>query len=406
MRQLLLRLGLDKSLSVYDKIMFIILLLFALMSNISTAVTTICLVAGIVIICVQKYKTQKLPVVDKTILKVVSGFCGIWLILSFFSQDFNVSIGAWGAMVYRFSPLFFVLMYVKNKPQFLCLVIAFAVSVIVDDIYAIYQAILMGIRPQGFNNSATFVGTFMLMALPVFTFFALQKKMTIWQTRLFMLGGILSLIVLLLSKTRGAWLSFVIVVCIMGFISKIHRKKILLIIFSLVVFISIAFAAYPEYLMRLLSSTNMEDNSANLRLQFWQASLNMFHDYPILGVGLDMFGPMHDNIYALSEQAATYGNPHNNYFKILTEGGIIGFCSFLWLHGYFLYRMIRNYRLHLRQDDYAVIGILVFVGFHLSGITDNNIHNVLIMREFWFLMGMSFIGSEILLEREMNYERD
>ena len=50
--------------------------------------------------------------------------------------------------------------------------------------------------------------------------------------------------------------------------------------------------------------------------------------------------------------------------------------------------------------SYALIGILIFIGIHIEGMTDTNINQVPIMREYWLLLGTLLVGGRILRENE------
>ena len=396
----------DGDMSIYDKVMFYILLLFALMTNVSTGVTTVCIVLGLMVMLTQKIRTKRLPDCDASMLKAISLFSAVWLFVAFFSSDLETSLGAWFAMLYRFSPFFFVLMYVKTKKQFLLIMIAFALSVIIDCGVAIAQVAvtrdgLIGGRPEALNNNPTFVGSFMLLAFSALLYCSFQKWDRKWCNYLFFIGCMLSFVTLLLTKTRGAWLSFLVLLIVMGLISFNHRRKVLLVIGLFCVSIITLFLVYPEFFSRITSQMNMGDHNISVRFELWQASYNMFLDYPIFGVGQDMFPLFHNNIYALSAEAARLGNPHNNLLLVICECGAVGFVSYVLFQGYLLWRMIKNLKMSYMRDNFAVMGILFFLGLHLSGLTDTNINNVPMMREYWFLIGMSMIGSRLFSKNQI-----
>ena len=158
----------------YAQMMNANLIVFALFSNISTAITSICIVLGALIMLVQFIKTGNIPRPDKKITSIVAIFLLIWFVLCFFSQDILVSLNGLRGYAYRFLPLFMVIMYVKTIKQLLYLIEAFAVSVMIDDVYFIFQEIklflsgvpLKAIRPSAvplpagllFLSSACFVG--------------------------------------------------------------------------------------------------------------------------------------------------------------------------------------------------------------------------------------------------------
>ena len=90
----------DGDMSIYDKVMFYILLLFALMTNVSTGVTTVCIVLGLMVMLTQKIRTKRLPDCDASMLKAIALFSAVWLFVAFFSSDLETSLGAWFAMLY------------------------------------------------------------------------------------------------------------------------------------------------------------------------------------------------------------------------------------------------------------------------------------------------------------------
>ena len=61
--------------------------------------------------------------------------------------------------------------------------------------------------------------------------------------------------------------------------------------------------------------------------------------------------------------------------------------------------MILLYRKEKNIDSVScgMIGILIFLGLHLEGMTDTNANQVPIMREYWFLMGLLLAWGNIKL---------
>jgi O-antigen ligase len=69
------------------------------------------------------------------------------------------------------------------------------------------------------------------------------------------------------------------------------------------------------------------------RLDYWSASINMFKDHPIFGVGIDRFGEYYRQ-YAVQNQVVQgqiTDNAHSVYLQILATGGLITFVPYLAL---------------------------------------------------------------------------
>ncbi|MEM7370076.1 MAG: O-antigen ligase family protein [Bacteroidota bacterium] len=89
-----------------------------------------------------------------------------------------------------------------------------------------------------------------------------------------------------------------------------------------------------------LSDRDLSHHSASLRLVAWEASLNIFIDSPVIGVGIgDLEQELATEFKRLNVRAAEEHlpkNPHNQYFEYLVGFGLVGFsllltiCLFPW----------------------------------------------------------------------------
>ena len=79
-------------------------------------------------------------------------------------------------------------------------------------------------------------------------------------------------------------------------------------------------------------------------------------------------------------------HPHSNIFKNLSEGGLLGIIAFIILHGYFFRKL---YILYRHENSYSgLVAFLILLGLQLEGLTDTNMNQVPIMREYWLLTGI------------------
>ena len=69
------------------------------------------------------------------------------------------------------------------------------------------------------------------------------------------------------------------------------------------------------------------------------------------------------------------------------------------LHGYFFRRL---YLLHKEEKTHmnlscGMVGFLILLALQLEGLTDTNMNQVPIMREYWFLIGMLLVSGKTLI---------
>lgn len=391
----------------WDKGMYWVLLLLAFASNLSTGATSCALGVGALLMIIQGIKTRQLPKIDKGLGRVILMYLLLWCIVAAHSTEPLKSFGDVWATTYRFLPLFFAMIYIKKPEQLKGFFIAFACSVLINDVHVFQQMIMKpGLRPTGFNNTATFLASHMLMAIPMM-FLAAKQRFFSMKLRWGMLAiGFLSILVLLVSETRGGWVAFLVGSVLFILLSKKYRRKALAGMGMLLLFITVVCMAYTPFQQRVISTTDMHHSNNTERILMWQSALGIFRDYPVFGVGQDRFGYYYNTQYIspLAKERSSsgdyqdgHGHPHNNILKMAAEGGVVGLGAYLLLHGYVLYRLVCQYRKERWLElSYALIGILIFVGIQMEGLTDTNINQVPIMREYWLLMGILLAGGGVL----------
>ena len=96
-----------QGLNVYEKVMTVLLIIYAFMVNISTSAVSICICLGVLTILLQYYKTGNIPCVNKYIILAVS----IYVLTGMISNTINVGgidgIKMWIGHTYRFFPMFY-----------------------------------------------------------------------------------------------------------------------------------------------------------------------------------------------------------------------------------------------------------------------------------------------------------
>ena len=182
------------------------------------------------------------------------------------------------------------------------------------------------------------------------------------------------------------------------FLNKKLRKTTLQFL-SIMLICFITSTIFSSLILRSVKTLTDPYYSSNTeRILMWKSSINIFKDYPLHGIGQNMFQKIYNDKYILPEAidrpgkdgSKGHSHPHSNIFKVLSEGGIIGIFSFIFLHGYFFHRfyIINWYEKNLTSLSAGLTAFLILLGLQLEGLTDTNMNQVPIMREYWLVIGV------------------
>ena len=162
---------------IWNELMYLVMMLFALTSNLSIAATSVCIVLGAILVIAQRICTGSLPDMDKGLVKMVGIYCVLQIVAALMAPDVPKSLEeVWGT-VYRISPLFMGLGYLQTRRRMAWILVAFAVSVFVGDAMGAYQLIAWDdFSPTGASNQSAFYATHLLMALPIFYLMCRQDE--------------------------------------------------------------------------------------------------------------------------------------------------------------------------------------------------------------------------------------
>ncbi len=231
---------------------------------------------------------------------------------------------------------------------------------------------------------------------------------------------IISFIILVLSKGRGAWLAFLGSSFIILFLLVKNKKKYLFGIFVSVIFACFLIKTTPvlnnnSYFKRFESITETKSNASNgIRLFMWEASFDTFKNNFPFGVGRNKFSK-----YALNyleknkiyekvsykdslKNIASSGNQHSMYFKSLSEDGIF-FFPFIGMFIFFLYQQFLFLKKIKRNklEFYFVLGnIGILIAFCIGGLTEISWNEIWFSNFFCFNMGI-YLGIKKYLKGDI-----
>ncbi len=391
-----------------DKAMYIVVLLLAFTTPLSTAAASISVGLGAAFILFYRWRMKTFPPFDANILEVLAVYLVCQIFVAIMSWDPRISFREVFGEFHRFFPLIFAMTFIKKREQLCGVLIASLAAFLINDVAGVVQYFVQGEpRAFGLNHTPTFYGSFMLMQLPLLIFMSLLKILPRAVRSLAIFTAGLSLICLVLSMTRGAWLALVCVAVIFFVLEKKYRLVTAKIFAGLAIAFLILAMTSPQIHERLETMVSTKFQSNTERVLMWKSSLEIFKDYPITGVGQKMFVKAYNEQYispeAIERPEVTEGghtHPHNNLLNEAAEGGTVGLAAFIGLYAYFFWKFFQQFK-HEKNLPFSagLTAILILAGLQLEGLTDTNMTQVPIMREFWLLAG-TLLATEKIIRNE------
>ena len=203
------------------------------------------------------------------------------------------------------------------------------------------------------------------------------------------LPWLVSLVGLLATYTRGAWLGFVV-----GVLALIPatRKGRRLLLGGLIVLGLITLAGPQHLRQRFLTMGDPDDPTVKERVYMWRSGLTMWRQHPVLGVGPGGVKREYAS-YALPEAVKKRtGHVHNTPLQVLVERGVLGLAAWVWIWAAFYARGIRLLRRlpsEARQERALVAGSLAAItGFLIAGLSEHNFGDSEVVMVAWTLMAL------------------
>jgi O-antigen polymerase superfamily len=303
----------------------------------------------------------------------------------------NISIGLpefINVWLWRIPVFFIIALCIRNKKTLFTMLAVFFVDFGIDNLVAFYQHFSgMTDRGWGFGSSVLTISGLMVMLVPIFCVILLDKEFPnyVKAAALWALGcvgfGMYG------NQSRGSWLFNMIMVPIVSlpYIMKrfIHVVAVLAVLGGVIW----GFSTQPQYVARFESITNTTTDGSNLgRFEVWTSAINMFKDYPAIGVGIGQWRTKYEESYRLPSENQHLYHAHNNFIQLLSEVGILGLLGVLIFYGYMV---IDNAKIwYRRRDPYSLCAMIaVFSYVFVFGQIEYTLDNSSGIRLMYFILG-------------------
>lgn len=185
----------------------------------------------------------------------------------------------------------------------------------------------------------------------------------------------------LVTYSRSTWVAFFIG----GAISiKYYKKYSVILILAGVGIVVLMFSSTAQTIFISIFQrvkdifAGSSDDSSNIRLMLLYGAIHMFIDSYTFGVGFQSFS-VHFQYYFHKQETVGVYEPHNEYYKVLAELGIIGFIVFMYIISKFVRVAVANLNANDKQMDVFAVSLLcsliAYLAFFLfySGMMYNSL---------------------------------
>lgn len=259
---------------------------------------------------------------------------------------------------------------------------------------------------NGFRLFSTFnhpnVFAFYLVTIVSVCFFAIKSNLFISEIkfrRLCWIVLLFSLVCILGTKTRSAW----VVVALLIFIYGIFQERQYLMYLAVAIILALMVPSIQDRVLDLFQGNDPDAllndyealNSYAWRKVIWAGAIVKFWEQPIFGFGYESFTYYSGAFFII--QSDTGVGAHNTYVQFLFELGIVGFIAFLWL---LIPLLMKLWLLRKRARENIVVFAL-FLSYCLIHYSDNIFYYLVFNWFFWFFIGAFLAYSRLDVTKQL-----
>lgn len=228
------------------------------------------------------------------------------------------------------------------------------------------------------------------------------------------LGGSFTLIAILLTNSRGAFVTLVVILPLIALEIRARFPTIMLAAGILLILVLLLPASYKNRLTNLsalfptISESDITgDEAVTGRTSTMLTGLAMFRDNPFLGVGVGNFGIRFwdyatdiglETGLGYTETLTIDRKPHSLYIEVLAETGLFGVLTFgsfftLLIAALVRYRKDKVIRQSLSSlSTWLPASLMAILAYLISGTF---LHGLLTFRFLWIIVGLTLSGLQI-----------
>jgi O-antigen ligase len=239
-------------------------------------------------------------------------------------------------------------------------------------------------RISGFmGNPMTQGGLLLLFSCLALSMFIFSRERI---RHLWVLGFLLSLVALVLTQTRSAWVGLVVAACVILFL---YKPKALI---AVPLAVGLFYLVSPQPIKkRALSTFSLKDYN-RFRIEYMKAGIKIIGDFPLFGTGPDTVDMVFQKPeYGLSEKAKRNVHLHNNIIQIGAERGIPTLLA--WLT-FMVWVFISLLKLLKNKDPtlfpFTVAALAALLALSTAGLFEYNFADSEITALFLYLITIPF----------------
>lgn len=201
---------------------------------------------------------------------------------------------------------------------------------------------------------------------------------------------------ILLSGERMSFLLFFLTLSIL-LLFYFNFKKVLIsltILTSLLMIIIVFNDSTRQRVTQFYNEISLMKNQNHIRL--FSSAVNIWEESPLIGVGLKNYRiKCNTNDYdeLLKKNRLCSTHPHNFYFEILTETGIIGFMLFLTFFSYLLRQIFINYKKINTDLKPLYLGSALIIFTYIFPLkSSGSFFSTFTASFFWFNLGIIYFS--------------
>ena len=326
----------------------------------------------------------------------------LWALLSCFNSDYFKESFRGVFKVLEYSVIFMVAATSLRKEAIIkrsfYVIVAVAIIICVNGIIQYFLGYDL-IRHRMLANmdylrriSSSFIhpnnfGAYLVVISMIFISLFMSGKVILKNKLVIFVALILSVVCLIMTKSRGPWLSFVAALLTLGAL-KAKRVLAAFLIVLLVLFMLLPQAGKD----RIASLADLKSGTTWERLMLWKGTINMVKVHPVLGFGINTYSRNFPKYRPPEYPDIRY--THNSYLQMASEIGIVGALFYLFfLIGVLIYCFKGIYLMKGTsgiRKDYAVGLFAGLVGFSLNSAVDTFLFTIQLAVFFHLLLGYCF----------------